>query len=267
MRRWRRRVPGCAPMSSALRNGPAKVAADALHKAERAANLLDIAERELDARDRQDQPEAARAARRRGTRREGPEGRRAGTRRSRGRVLRAGRGRGIPGGGDGRGDRRRGGPGPRPGHRRHRAWPGSAPPLLHRRPILEAGTATKQARDALASLDPAQQAAYDSLGALKDQFAGFGKALEPQVLDLFNRGLRIASGLMADIAPVTKAVGTALGGMLARSTRSSGPGRGSSSSGSWPTPPGRTSSCSADTFIDAAAHAAAAAGRPAGAGG
>ena len=81
-------------------------------------------------------------------------------------------------------------------------------------PILEAGTATKQARDALASLDPAQQTAYDSLGALKDQFGGFAKALEPQVLDLFNRGLRIARGLLDDIAPVAKAVGDALGGML-----------------------------------------------------
>ena len=81
-------------------------------------------------------------------------------------------------------------------------------------PILKAGTATKQARDALAGLDPAQRAAYDSLGKLKAQFAGFGKALEPTVLDLFNKGLHIASGLMTDIAPVAKNVGDALGLVL-----------------------------------------------------
>jgi hypothetical protein len=81
-------------------------------------------------------------------------------------------------------------------------------------PILKAGTATKEQQKALASLDPAQRAAYDSLGALKDQFSGFATSLEPDVLDLFNRGLHLATGLLGDIQPVAAATGKALGGML-----------------------------------------------------
>ena len=81
-------------------------------------------------------------------------------------------------------------------------------------PVLKAGTATAAARKALEGLDPAQKAAYDSLGKLKAQFGEFGKALEPQVLDVFSQGLSIASGLMKDLQPVAKATGTALGQML-----------------------------------------------------
>jgi Transglycosylase SLT domain len=69
-------------------------------------------------------------------------------------------------------------------------------------------------KDGIAGLDPAQQAAYKSLGALKDQFGGFAKSLEPETLGLFNGGLKLASALMAGVGPVAKATGTALGGML-----------------------------------------------------
>ena len=81
-------------------------------------------------------------------------------------------------------------------------------------PILAAGTATAAQQKALASLDPAQRAAYDSLGKLKTQFGQFAKALEPVTLGLFATGLRTASGLIKDLGPVTSATGKALNGML-----------------------------------------------------
>jgi hypothetical protein len=81
-------------------------------------------------------------------------------------------------------------------------------------PILQAGTATKKAQQALASLDPAQRAAYDSLGLLKTQFGGFAKSLEPETLGLFNKGLTLASGLLGDVEPVAAATGKALGGAV-----------------------------------------------------
>jgi hypothetical protein len=82
------------------------------------------------------------------------------------------------------------------------------------KPILEAGTATAQAKEALAGLDPAQKAAYQSLGALKTEFSGFSKSLEPEVLGVFNKGLHLASGLLGDIQPVAAATGKALGSVL-----------------------------------------------------
>lgn len=78
-------------------------------------------------------------------------------------------------------------------------------------PVLAAGTATKAQQEALAGLDPAQRAAYDSLGALKGQFSGFTKELEPQVFGVFNQGLKLAGGLLGDVEPVAAATGKALG--------------------------------------------------------
>jgi hypothetical protein len=83
-------------------------------------------------------------------------------------------------------------------------------------PILQAGTATKQQQEALASLDPAQRAAYNSLSTLKTEFGGFAKSLEPETLGLFNRGLGIASHLLKDTAPVAAATGKALDTVLGR---------------------------------------------------
>jgi SLT domain-containing protein len=81
-------------------------------------------------------------------------------------------------------------------------------------PILAAGTATAAAQQALAGLDPAQRAAYTSLGALKTQFGGFSKALQPEVLGIFNQGLKLAGGLLGDAEPVAAATGKALGGVV-----------------------------------------------------
>jgi len=81
-------------------------------------------------------------------------------------------------------------------------------------PILAAGTATKAQQKALEGLDPAQRAAYNSLTSLKGEFSGFSKSLEPEVLGLFNQGLKLADGLMHDVQPVASATGKALGGML-----------------------------------------------------
>jgi SLT domain-containing protein len=81
-------------------------------------------------------------------------------------------------------------------------------------PILAAGTATKQAQQALAGLDPAQRAAYDSLGALKTQFSSFSKSLEPEVLTLFSQGLDGAEGALRVVQPIAAATGKALSGVL-----------------------------------------------------
>lgn len=78
-------------------------------------------------------------------------------------------------------------------------------------PVLAAGTATKAQQQALAGLDPAQKAAYTSLGLLKGQFSGFTKALEPEVFSVFNQGLKLADGLLGDVEPVAAATGKALG--------------------------------------------------------
>jgi hypothetical protein len=83
-------------------------------------------------------------------------------------------------------------------------------------PILQAGTATKEQQQALASLDPAQRAAYNSLSSLKTEFGGFAKSLEPETLGLFNRGLGIASTLLKGTAPVAAATGKALDTVLGR---------------------------------------------------
>lgn len=81
-------------------------------------------------------------------------------------------------------------------------------------PILAAGTATKAQQQALAGLDPAQRAAYTSLGALKTQFSGFSKALEPEVISVFNQGLKLAGGLLGDVEPVAASTGKALSGLV-----------------------------------------------------
>lgn len=81
-------------------------------------------------------------------------------------------------------------------------------------PILQAGTATAAQQKALEGLDPAQRAAYNSLTALKGEFSGFSKSLEPEVLGLFNAGLSTASGLLHDVQPVASATGKALEGVL-----------------------------------------------------
>jgi hypothetical protein len=66
----------------------------------------------------------------------------------------------------------------------------------------------------LASLNPEQQQVAKGLLGLSAQFSGFEKALQPQVLDVFNRGLHLASGLLGDVEPVAAATGKALGGVL-----------------------------------------------------
>lgn len=83
-------------------------------------------------------------------------------------------------------------------------------------PILQAGTATKKQQEALASLDPAQRAAYNSLTSLKGEFGSFSKSLEPEVLGIFNKGLSLTSGLMHDVQPVAAATGKALDTVLGR---------------------------------------------------
>jgi hypothetical protein len=82
-------------------------------------------------------------------------------------------------------------------------------------PVLKASSATGGLQANLSKLTPAQQQAGRSLLGLQRDYAAFSKSLQPQVLSVFNTGLRLAGNLMGDVAPVAKATGIALNSMLA----------------------------------------------------
>jgi hypothetical protein len=52
------------------------------------------------------------------------------------------------------------------------------------------------------------------MAPLKSDLAAFDKSLQPQVLGVFNQGVKLAGHLLGDVQPVAKATGTALGGLL-----------------------------------------------------
>lgn len=86
-------------------------------------------------------------------------------------------------------------------------------------------TALQQETAAYVGLDAGQRKAAESLVALKDQFHAFTAQFQPQVFDLFNQGLKLASGLMKDFAPIIKGSFTALDGLAAQFEKAvSGPG-------------------------------------------
>lgn len=66
----------------------------------------------------------------------------------------------------------------------------------------------------LAMLDPEQRQVALGLLALKGEFGSFEKAIQPQVLGIFNDGLRLAGHLLSDAEPVARATAGALGGVL-----------------------------------------------------
>lgn len=82
------------------------------------------------------------------------------------------------------------------------------------KPILDAAQATSGLKGNLQTLNPEQQQAARGLLALETQYNSFSKALEPEVLTVFNKGLGLTSGLLGDVEPVAAATGKALGGVL-----------------------------------------------------
>jgi Transglycosylase SLT domain len=64
-------------------------------------------------------------------------------------------------------------------------------------------------------LDAEQRTVAQGILGLGKQFDTFEQALKPEILGLFNQGLRIAGHLLHDVQPVAAATGTALNGVLA----------------------------------------------------
>lgn len=82
------------------------------------------------------------------------------------------------------------------------------------KPILAAAQAAGGLQGNLQSLDPLQQQAARGLLALEGQYGSFTKALAPEAFSAFNSGLKIASGLLHDVAPVAQSAGKGLSTVL-----------------------------------------------------
>lgn len=82
------------------------------------------------------------------------------------------------------------------------------------KPILDAAQATGGLQGNLQTLNPAQQQAARGLLALEDQYSSFSKALAPEVFSVFNTGLKTASTLLHDAAPVAASAGKGIDSVL-----------------------------------------------------
>jgi hypothetical protein len=82
------------------------------------------------------------------------------------------------------------------------------------KPIADAAQKTGGLAANLKSLDPAQQAVAKSILGLGKEYDQFQKALQPQILTIFNQGIKIAGGLLKDVQPVAAATGKAFSGFL-----------------------------------------------------
>jgi hypothetical protein len=84
------------------------------------------------------------------------------------------------------------------------------------KPIENAAQATGGLQANLGKLNPEQQQVAVGLLSLGKEFAAFQKALQPEVLTIFDQGLKLAAGLLRDVQPVAAATGKALGSSLAQ---------------------------------------------------
>jgi hypothetical protein len=82
------------------------------------------------------------------------------------------------------------------------------------KPIEAAASKTGGLRANMKSLDPEQRAVARGLLGLERQYGQFEKALAPDVLGVFNKGLHLAGDLMHEVEPVASATGKAVGGLL-----------------------------------------------------
>ena len=82
------------------------------------------------------------------------------------------------------------------------------------KPIENAAQKTGGLQKNMSLLDPEERKVAAGLLALGGQYDKFQKALKPEVLGVFGKGLQLASNLMHDVEPVARATGKALGGFL-----------------------------------------------------
>src|SRR6185503_17327191 len=66
----------------------------------------------------------------------------------------------------------------------------------------------------MSKLDPEQQTLGRSILGLGKQYDAFSKSLQPEVLSVFDKGIRLAGNVMHDVQPIAAATGKALGSML-----------------------------------------------------
>jgi hypothetical protein len=82
------------------------------------------------------------------------------------------------------------------------------------KPVADAAQKTGGLAANMSKLNPEQQALAVSILGLGKQYDAFQKALQPEVLGIFNTGIKLAGGLLRDIQPVAAATGKALDGFL-----------------------------------------------------
>ena len=82
------------------------------------------------------------------------------------------------------------------------------------KPVADAAQKTGGLAANMSKLNPEQQALAVSILGLGKQYAAFQKALQPEVLGVFNTGIKLAGGLLHDIQPVAAATGKAFGAFL-----------------------------------------------------
>ena len=81
-------------------------------------------------------------------------------------------------------------------------------------PILKAAKATGGLSANMAQLNPEQQKLAGSILGLGKQYHAFSKALQPEVLGVFDEGIKLAGHVMHDVQPIAAATGKALSTML-----------------------------------------------------
>jgi hypothetical protein len=77
-------------------------------------------------------------------------------------------------------------------------------------------TALQHIKSDWAALTPGQTAAVKGIQGLEKEFGKLATALAPDVLKVFNAGLRVANDLLPFLLPLAQAAAGALGGLLAR---------------------------------------------------
>lgn len=82
------------------------------------------------------------------------------------------------------------------------------------KPIEQAAQKTGGLQANLKNLDPQERAVAQSLHGLGLEYDAFQKALKPELLGIFNTGLKIAGNLMHDVEPVAAATGKAFNTFL-----------------------------------------------------
>jgi hypothetical protein len=83
-------------------------------------------------------------------------------------------------------------------------------------PIEKAAQATGGLQKNMHTLNPEQQELAKGVLGLGKQYDAFQKTLQPEVLSVFGKGIRLAGDLMREAEPVAKATGIAVGGLLSQ---------------------------------------------------